>query len=470
MANQAKTPGELLAERLAYKPENSGIRYTDEEMGRVTDFCEGYKRFLDAAKTEREAVEWTVKLLEKNGFVPFDPGARYKAGDKVYLSVKGKAVIFSAIGLKPLSEGVRIVASHVDSPRIDLKQRPLYEEAQFAMLKTHYYGGIRKYQWVAVPLALHGVVVKRDGESVSVNIGEDDGDPVFVINDLLPHLSQEQNKRTLPEGIKGEELNVLVGSLPFRDDRASEKVKLNILNILNEKYGVTEADFISAELCLVPAAKARDVGFDRSMIGAYGHDDRVCAYTSVMAGLDNLSPEYTWVNILADKEEIGSDGNTGLQGRYLEYFICDLAAAQGLEGRGVLQRSECLSADVNAAFDPTFPDAFEKKNTCYINYGTVMTKYTGSRGKSGSSDASAEFVGRVRRIFEDAGVHWQTGELGKVDGGGGGTVAKFIANLGPDVVDIGVPVLSMHAPCEIVGKTDVYSTWRGFSAFMGAKG
>ncbi len=470
MSEPKKTPGELLAEQLCLKPENAGILMTEDELKQAFDFCEGYKTFLDKAKTEREAVEYTEKLLQQKGFQPFDPKKTYQPGDKIYLNNRGKALIFAAIGKRPLSEGVRIVASHIDSPRMDLKQRPLYEEAQLAMLKTHYYGGVRKYQWVTIPLALHGVIVKKDGTTVKVSIGESEDDPIFCINDLLPHLSKEQNKRPLHEGIKGEELNVLVGSLPFKDDKASEKVKLRILQILFEKYGIVEADFLSAELTLVPAFKARDLGFDRSMIGAYGHDDRVCAYTSIMACLEHLQPEYTWVNILADKEETGSDGNTGLNSRFLEHFIQDLAGTQGLEGRHVLEKSQCLSADVNAAFDPTFPDVHEKKNACYLNYGAVMSKYTGAGGKGGTNDASAEFVGRIRRIFDEAGVIWQTAELGKVDAGGGGTVAKFISRLGADVVDIGVPVLSMHAPFEVVAKTDVYQAYKAFGAFVSHKG
>ena len=466
MAKQDKTPGELLAEQLCYKPENAGILMEEKELKEAFDFCEGYKTFLDKAKTEREAVEYTEALLKKKGYRLYDPEKTYRSGDKVYLNNRGKALIFAAIGKRPLSQGVRIVASHIDSPRIDLKQRPLYEEAQLAMLKTHYYGGVRKYQWVTIPLALHGVIIKKDGTAVQVCIGESEDDPIFCINDLLPHLSREQNKRTLNEGIKGEELNVLVGSLPFKDDKASEKVKLRILKLLFEKFGVIEADFLSAELCLVPAFKARDLGLDRSMVGAYGHDDRVCAYTSIMACLEHPEPEYTWVNILADKEETGSDGNTGLNSRFLEHFIQDLAHSQGLEGRHVLEKSECLSADVNAAFDPTFPDVHEKKNASYLNYGAVMSKYTGSGGKGGTNDASAEFVGRIRRIFDEARVIWQTAELGKVDAGGGGTVAKFISRLGADVVDIGVPVLSMHAPFEVVAKADVYSAYKAFGAFV----
>lgn len=337
------------------------------------------------------------------------------------------------------------------------------------MFKTHYYGGIRKYQWAAIPLALHGVVIKANGESVNICIGEDDNDPMFVITDLLPHLAQEQSKRTLSEGIKGEELNVVVGSKPIGNDKDSDLVKLNILKLLNDKYGIVEEDFFSAELEIVPAFKTKDIGFDRTMIGAYGHDDRVCAYPSMMAQLDMTAPEYTTVTVLTDKEEIGSDGNTGLNSSYLKYFIHRLAEMQGGNGEIALSNSMCLSADVNAAFDPTFSDVFERKNACFINSGACITKYTGARGKSGSSDASAEYVGYVRRVLNEAGVIWQTGELGKVDAGGGGTVAMYIANLGVDVVDLGVPVLAMHAPFEIVSKMDVYMCYRAVKAFYEAK-
>jgi len=464
---EEKTQGQKLKEQLIMEPQNSGIVMDDAQIEKANAFCREYKTFLDHAKTEREAVEYTMAALHRQGYRKFDPAASYRPGDRIYLDNRGKAALLAVIGKRPMQEGVRIIASHIDSPRIDLKPRPLYEEAQLAMLKTHYYGGVRKYQWVAVPLALHGVIVKKDGSVLNVSIGENPEDPVFCINDLLPHLAKEQNQRKLHEGIKGEELNILAGSLPFRDEKVTEKVKLNIMRLLNEQYGLVEEDFLSAELALVPAHRARDLGFDRSMIGAYGHDDRVCAYTSLMASLDTPEPEYTWINILADKEETGSDGNTGLQSRFLEYFVMDLAKNQGANGREVLQKSKCLSADVNAAFDPTFPDVAEKKNTAYIGYGTCVTKYTGSGGKYSTNDASAEFTGYIRRLFDQNDVLWQTGELGKVDIGGGGTVAKYISKLGVDVVDIGVPVLSMHSPLEVVSKLDVYNTYLAFVAFLG---
>lgn len=464
-----KTKGELLKEQLAYEPKNSYERMSEEEIQAAFDFCEDYKRFLNCAKTERESVTESIKLLAKAGFAPFDPSHKYQAGDKVYYNNRDRALIAAVIGTHPLSMGTHIVASHVDAPRIDLKPRPLYEESQMAMFKTHYYGGIKKYQWTGMPLALHGVVIKADGSAISVAIGEDPSDPVFTITDLLPHLAKDQMDRKLREGIRGEELNVLVGGRMFKDDKASERVKLSILSILHEKYGMIEADFLSAELMMVPAFKAQDVGLDRSFIGSYAHDDRVCAYTSLIAAIDNPHPAYTTVTILADKEEVGSDGNSGLSSDMLRFFIEDLAAPHGIPGRTVLMNSRCLSADVNAAFDPTFADVSERKNTCYVNYGTVITKYTGSGGKGGTNDANAEFTGYVRCFLDAAGVIWQTGELGKVDQGGGGTVAKFVANLGVDVIDIGVPVLSMHAPFEVVAKNDVYMTYKAFDAFYKVK-
>ncbi|CCY17560.1 m18 family aminopeptidase [Eubacterium sp. CAG:786] len=361
---------------------------------------------------------------------------------------------------------MNLVAAHIDSPRLDMKQNPLYEKDEVAYFKTHYYGGIKKYQWPTVPLSLHGVIVKADGSKVTVNIGEDENDPVFCVSDLLPHLADAQYKRPAPQLIKGEELNIIIGSRPFRDDDESELVKLNIMMILNEKYGVVESDFISAELEAVPAFKAKDVGFDRSLVGAYGQDDRVCAYTELMAVLELKDPAKTAVAILTDKEETGSDGNTGLRSAYLKYFIADLAATFGIKGRTVLQNSRCLSADVNAAFDPTFPDVFEKRNSALLNGGVCVTKYTGSRGKSGTSDASAEFVGEIRKLLDENGVIWQTGELGKVDNGGGGTVAAYIANLDVNTIDVGVPVLSMHAPFELTAKADVWAAYKAFETFV----
>lgn len=461
-----KTKGELLKEKLVLDRKNSGILMSEEAQKTAFLFCESYKDFLDKAKTEREAVEYFLPIVKENGYKEFDPNAKYQAGDKVYYNNRGKALIIATIGEKSMKEGVKILASHIDSPRIDLKPCPLYEQGQIALFKTHYYGGIKKYQWTALPLALHGVIIKKSGEKINVSIGEKDEDPVFCISDLLPHLAVEQMDRKLKDGIKGEELNVWAGITPYNDDVVTEKVKLNILAILNDKYGITESDFLSSDLCFVPALKAKDVGFDRSLVGAYGHDDRVCAYTSMMAAIEAENAEYTHVTIITDKEETGSDGNTGLNSAYLKYFIANLAATEGIEARTVLAKSRCLSADVSAAFDPTFPDVTEKNNIAYVNYGVCIVKYTGHRGKGDTSEATAEFMAYVRNILDKKDVIWQTGELGKVDQGGGGTVAKYIAALDVDVVDVGVPVVSMHSPFEMVSKNDVFMTYRAFKEFL----
>ena len=461
-----KTQAEILKEELFYSPEHAAFACEDEEIAKADAFCEGYKQFLNACKTEREAAAFVKELAEKNGYVPFDPKAAYKAGDKVYSDIRSKALILCTFGSESLEKGAKIVASHIDSPRLDLKPNPLYEDAELALFKTHYYGGIKKYQWTAIPLSLHGVIYRRDGECIKVCLGEDEGDPQFVVTDLLPHLDKKQANRPMSEAIEGENLNILVGSRPFAKDKGSEMVKLNIMKLLNEKYGIIEADFLSAELEAVPAFKAADIGFDRSMVGSYGHDDRVCAYPSVMAEIDNVMPKYTSVTVITDKEETGSDGNTGLHSAFLKHFIADIAKTQGLCGRDVLRASECLSADVNAGFDPTYPSVHDKLNAAFINRGIVVTKYTGSRGKSSTNDANAEFMAKIRKLFNDSKVAWQIGELGKVDEGGGGTVAKYVANLGVEVVDVGVPVLSMHAPFEVVAKLDVYMAYKGFKAFL----
>ncbi|WP_294408123.1 aminopeptidase [uncultured Ruminococcus sp.] len=464
--NNEKTAGELLADKLLSNKKNGILRISDNELDKADAFCEGYKTFLDNAKTEREAAAQTVILAEKAGFKPYEAGKKYAAGEKIYFVNREKAVILTVMGKRSLEDGVRLAAAHIDSPRLDLKQNPLYEDKELCLFKTHYYGGIKKYQWTTVPMSLHGVVVKGNGEKVTVRIGEDQGDPVFCVTDILPHLADSQMKRPAPQIIKGEELNLLIGSRPFKDDKVSNKVKLNIMSLLFDKYGIVEDDFVSAELEAVPAFKASDVGFDRSMVGAYGQDDRVCAYTALQAILDCNDPDYTCMTVLTDKEETGSDGNTGLNSSYLPYFIADLAKPYGIDGRTVISASECLSADVNAAVDPTFIEPFEIRNASQINYGVVATKFTGSRGKSGTSDASAEFVGRIRNLFDAHDVIWQTGELGKVDGGGGGTVAQYIANLNFDVIDVGVPVLSMHAPFEVTSKLDTYMAYKAFSVFF----
>ncbi|MBQ8683195.1 MAG: aminopeptidase [Clostridia bacterium] len=467
MSNEKeKSPAELLREQLTYKTKNGVAVLSTEEIAAADAYCAGYMHYLDVAKTEREAVDEAVAMAEAAGFVPFDPKAPLKAGDKVYLNNRGKALLMAVIGTRPITDGVTIAAAHIDSPRLDLKPNPLYEDSELAYFDTHYYGGIKKYQWVAIPLALHGVIVRRDGTTVTVNVGEDEGDPVFCVTDLLPHLGQEQMKRPASEIIRGEDLNLLIGSRPLKDDEGADAVKMNILSILHEKYGIIEADFLSAELEIVPAFKAKDVGFDRGLIGAYGHDDRVCAYPAVTALLAAGTPAYTAVTILADKEEIGSEGNTGMQSAFLRYFIDDIAAAFGEKGHHVLSKSICLSADVNAALDPIYPEVMVRSNAAKINHGVCITKYTGARGKSGTSDASAEYMGKVRKILDDNAVLWQTGELGKVDAGGGGTVAMYIANLDVDTVDLGVPVLSMHAPMEIVSKIDVYMAHKAFLATM----
>lgn len=461
-----KSKSEELKESLFYKRKNGRLVSEEETLKKADEYCEGYKSFLDNAKTEREAVKTAVAMAEEKGFTEFVYGKKYNAGDKVYINNRGKTLALAVIGKEPVEQGVNITAAHIDSPRLDLKPNPLYEDLELALFKTHYYGGIKKYQWTTVPLALHGVFALKDGTVKEVSIGEKDDEPKFVINDLLPHLASEQIKRPLNEGIKGEELNVLVGSHPFKDDKGSELVKLNILKLLNEKYGVTEEDFLSAELELVPAYKSCDIGFDRSLIGSYGQDDRVCAYPALTAVLEVENPKKTALAILTDKEEIGSVGNTGLESDFLRFVIGDLAKMQEGDVTKALRNSKCLSADVNAGIDPTFQDVMERKNASFLNYGVVVTKYTGSRGKSGTSDASAEYVAEVRAMLDNAGVIWQTGELGKVDIGGGGTVAMFIANMGVDVVDLGVPVLSMHAPFETTAKFDVYMCYRAMYEFM----
>ena len=461
-----KTKIEEMKEKLFYNPKHASTVISESEVEVADGFCEGYKEFLDNGKTEREAAAEIIALAKANGFSEFIPGEKYTAGEKVYYNNRNKSVILCVIGKRSIIDGVKIAAAHIDSPRVDLKPNPLYEDCDMALFKTHYYGGIKKYQWTAIPLSLHGAVALKDGSTINVCVGEAEDDPKFVITDLLPHLGGEQNKRTLREGIRGEELNVLVGSRPFKNEECAEAVKLNILSILYEKYGFTEADFLSAEFEAVPAFKACDIGFDRSMIGSYGHDDRVCAYPAVMAALDAENPDYTIMSVLTDKEETGSDGNTGLNSSYMAYFINYLAAMEGYDGYEVIRKSECLSADVTAAFDPTFPDVMERRNSAFINKGVAVMKYTGSGGKGGTSDASAEFMGKVRAMLDNAGVVWQVGELGKVDAGGGGTVAKYVANLDIDVVDIGVPVLSMHAPFETVSKLDVYMAYKAFSEFF----
>ncbi len=432
-------------------------------------YCEGYKEFLDNAKTEREFTAKAVEALQAAGYVPFAAGASYKPGDKVYFVNRGKAILMSTFGSAPLNEGVRLNVAHIDSPRLDLKPNPVYENHEMAYFKTHYYGGIRKYQWVTIPLAMHGVIIKKDGTVVPVCVGEKAGDPVFCVTDLLPHLGAKQNERKLGEGIKGEELNIVIGSLPFVDDSeegVKDAVKLNTLALLNEMYGITERDFLRAEIEFVPATKAADVGFDRSLIGAYGQDDKVCAYTALTAEIAVKAPHFTTVTVLADKEEIGSYGNTGLNSDFVLHYLEDLAATQGADIRSLLRHTTALSSDVNGAYDPSFASVYEERNSCFVNKGPVLTKYTGARGKSGSNDASAETMAKVISILDEADVYWQIGELGAVDEGGGGTVALYVASMDMDVVDLGVPILCMHSPFELSSKLDVYYTYKAFAAFL----
>ena len=456
-----------LKEQILMKSKKGIATLTQEEIAKADEFCEGYKEFLDNSPVEREAVKYTLKLAKENGFVEFEQDKQYKAGDRIYYINRDKAIALAVIGKNGVKNGTRLSIAHIDSPRIDLKPNPLYEESSLALFKTHYYGGIKKYQWTVIPLALHGTVVKLDGTKVDICVGVDEKDPCFCITDLLPHLAQEQAQKKMGKIVEAENLNVLVGSRPLPcDDEESELVKLNVMNILNQKYGIVEGDFLSAELCLVPAYKTRDVGFDRSLIGGYGHDDKVCAYPAVMAAINTDVPDCTCITYLCDKEETGSDGNTGMQSDFLRFFIYDLAKAEGVEGYRALSLSKCLSADVNAAFDPTYASAYEPKNSSFINNGVIITKYTGSGGKGGTSDASAEYMGEIRTMLEKNNILWQTGELGRVDLGGGGTIAKYVANMNVEVVDLGVPVLSMHAPFELISKVDVYEAYRAFHAFF----
>ena len=455
-----------LSEQLLLKKKGAYEVMTAEDKEAMEAYAKGYMTFLDASKTEREAVKQGVALAEAAGFKPYTLGEKVEVGGKYYLNNRGKALYIFRIGSESLEKGVRVSAAHIDSPRLDLKPRPLYEDSGMGYFKTHYYGGIRKYQWVTIPLALHGVVVKKGGESVEIAVGDDAGDPVFYITDLLPHLAKDQNGRTLGTAIPGEKLNVLVGASPL-EGADSDSVKLQVMKLLNEKYGITESDFLSAELSFVPAFNSREIGFDRALIGGYGHDDRVCAYPAItaMIGAAEQDTPHTVMAILADKEEVGSGGNTGMQSGIFLDLIEELSKSLGANFNVVKAHSKCLSADVNAAFDPDFGEVYERRNACTVNGGVVLTKYTGSGGKSGTNDASAEFVGEVRDIFDAEKVVWQTGELGKVDQGGGGTVAIYISTKNIDVVDLGVPVLSMHAPWECISKADLYMTHRAFLAF-----
>jgi len=458
-----------LEKKLKFRSKLSWDGMEEREREEAFRFAEGYKVFLDRAKTERAAVREIRAAAEEKGFQEASRGTH---GRKLFFINKEKSIALTVLGKAPLAEGVRIIISHIDSPRIDLKQNPLYEEADMALLRTHYYGGIKKYQWVTIPLSLHGLVVKADGSTLNIEIGEDPGDPVFVINDLLPHLSGKvQDQKKITEAIEGEKLTVLAGSLPFPDPEAKERVKLRVMDLLHQKYGLVEEDFTSAELELVPAMKARDVGFDRSLLGSYGQDDRVCAYTSLQAILSLPDPPRTVVTLFVDKEEIGSDGNTGAKSLFLESILRALIQQSGLPVseallKEVLANSKALSADVQAALDPNYPEVHEKQNAGKLGYGVCLEKSTGHRGKSGASDARAEYVGEIRRIFNENKVAWQMTEIGKVDEGGGGTVAKYLAIYGMDIIDCGPAVLSMHSPFEVASKADIFETYKAYRAFL----
>ena len=445
-------------ETLADSVKNDVIRFSDE-----------YIHFLNRSKTERESTSFITEILEKNGFVNIKDKMILVPGDKVYYVNREKSVYAAIMGNKPVEAGLNIIGSHIDSPRLDLKPNPLYEDNGFAYFKTHYYGGIKKYQWTTIPLSIHGVIVKANGEKVTINIGEDESDPIFTITDLLPHLAQEQMEKKLKDGIAGEDLNLLIGSIPIGDEKTTERIKLNVLKILNDKYGITEKDFVSSELELVPAFKARSLGFDRSMVAGYGQDDKICAYTSLRALLDTVTPAKTAVCIFADKEEIGSMGNTGMESHVFDTFISELLNKTNTNRPNLLDKVFCnskmLSADVDAGLDPIYASVSEKNNAAFLGMGVGLNKYTGARGKSGASDANAEFVAQIRNIFESNNIAYQVSELGKVDTGGGGTIAYILANKGVDVIDCGVPVLSMHAPYEVTSKFDVYEAYRAYAAF-----
>ena len=461
-----KTPTQQLAEKLLYKPAYVADKDADVKQ-KAHAFAEGYKKFLDNGKTEREVAAESEQMLKDAGYVEFDPKKTYQPGDKVYFVQFKKAVVASTIGTRSFEDGFRLVIAHTDSPRLDLRPTPLYESDHLSYFKTHYYGGIRKYQWVAIPLELRGVVVLRDGTVVKVVLGQG-SEPKFVITDLLPHLGAEQGKKPLNEAIPGENLNILMGSRPLGEEGDSDRVKLRVMDLLHEKYGICEDDFTSAELEVVPAFNATDLGLDRSLIGAYGHDDRVCGYAALKGLFDIDVPEKTAVCMLADKEEVGSMGVTGMQSAFFDTFMEDLCQSQGVSLRVCYESSFCLSSDVTAAYDPNFAEVYEKRNESRVNYGLGICKYTGARGKNGSSDADAETVAYVRRVLDNAGVVWQIGEMGKIDAGGGGTVAQYMANRNITTIDAGVPVLSMHSPFETVGKLDCYMNYLGCMAVYNA--
>ncbi len=462
--------GTELQKKLFNNKKSGWEKLDDTTKQEVFEYCNSYMDFLNNGKTEREIIKESRTIAELNGFTDIKNMEFLKPGDKVYYVNREKSMYLAVIGYDSIENGINVIGSHADSPRLDLKPNPLYEDDGFAFFKTQYYGGLKKYQWTTIPLAIHGVIVKKDGEKIEINIGEDKNDPIFVITDLLPHLAQEQMQRKLSEGIKGEELNLLIGSIPYNDKDVSEKVKLNILNILNQKYGITEVDFLSSELEIVPAFRARSMGFDNSMVAAYGQDDKVCVYTSLTALMNTQNPKTTAVCIISDKEEVGSMGNTGMESQVFDTFISELLNKLGVNRPNLLNKVFCnskmLSADVDAGLDPTFAFVAEKNNAAYLGRGIGLNKYTGGRGKGGSSDANAEFVAYIRNMLEANNISYQISELGKVDLGGGGTIAYILANKGMDVIDCGVPVLSMHAPYEVTSKFDVYSAFLTYKAFF----
>ena len=463
-----KKEAEELKEKLFNKKENGWNTKNEDEKREIFEYAKNYICYMNKSKTEREIVENSIKIAEDNGFRPIESYESLHAGDKVYYNNREKSMYLAVIGEQSIEDGINIIGAHADSPRLDLKPNPLYEDSEFAYLKTHYYGGIKKYQWTTIPLAIHGVIVKTNGEKVKINIGENEQDPIFTITDLLPHLAQEQMKKKLADGIDGEDLNLLIGSIPFDSD-VSEKVKLNILNLLNIKYGITEKDLLSSELELVPAMPCRSMGFDESMVAGYGQDDKICVYTSLTALMNVQNPKKTAVCIIADKEEIGSMGNTGMESHVFEMFISEILNKLGVNRPNLLEKVFCkskmLSADVDAGLDPIYASVSERNNASYLGRGIGLNKYTGARGKSGASDANAEFVAEVRNIFENNNIRYQIAELGKVDVGGGGTIAYILANKGIDVIDCGVPVLSMHSPYEVTSKFDLFEAYRAYEAF-----
>lgn len=468
---EVKTEGQKLKDKLLVTRKNGWTELSDTEKKRVLKFSDDYINFLNSGKTERECVKEAKRIAEENGFKSLDKFKKLKAGDKVYYINRNKNIILAVIGKEKLENGINVVGAHLDSPRLDLKPNPLYEDTEFAYFKTQYYGGIKKYQWVTLPLAIHGVVALKSGKIVEVKVGDEEDDVTFLITDLLPHMARKQMEKKAPEVIEGEALNLLIGSIPFNDEKVNEKVKLNIMKILNEKYGIVEEDFLSAELEIVPAMKAKSLGFDKSMVAGYGQDDKVCSYTALKAICDITAPAKTAVCLLVDKEEIGSVGNTGMESLAFETFLGELIALLGEDKttnilHRVYQNSKMLSADVDGAFDPIYASVADKRNASFFGHGVGMNKYTGGRGKSGANDANAEFVAQIRKLFDDNGVKYQLSELGKVDEGGGGTIAYILANKGMDVIDCGTPVLSMHSPYEATSKFDVYMSYLAYKVFM----